>query len=274
MSARMDLTAKRALVTGAAKGIGAAIVRALADAGAQVAVNYRNDRASAETLVSGIVGDGGVAVAVKGDATRAKDVQVIVGDAERALGGALDIAVANVGPFKMARLETTPPDLFDDVIRSNLNASYYLAHAVLPGMKHRKSGVIITVGLSAVADQVTAAPHVGAYACAKTALASLTRSMAAEFAPYGVRAVMVAPGLINHSNLDPKQAAWMAARVPAGRLGDGREVANVVAFLASDLASYCAGGVFSVNGGWDWAQDRSTRHDSEELMLHLGPPHG
>ncbi|MEO1028543.1 MAG: SDR family oxidoreductase [Pseudomonadota bacterium] len=270
MSSHFGIPGKTALITAAAKGIGAETARVLAELGVRVAVNFRSESVSATALIESIRASGGEAFAVKGDASNSCEVEDIVDRAEQEFGAPVDIAVANLGPFQIGKLEELSASQFDDLIRSNLNATFYLAKAVLPQMKRRKQGVIIPVGLSPTSNQISAAPHIAGYACAKAALTSLTRSMASEFAPFGIRVAMVAPGLIEHSNIDPQQASWMAQRVPSGRLGTGREVANVIAFLASNLASYCSGGVFNVNGGWDWSVDRSTSYDSAHLMEHLG----
>jgi 3-oxoacyl-[acyl-carrier protein] reductase len=264
-----DFEGRRILVTAGSRGIGRAIVQAFARAGGAVAFNYLADDAAAIALAGEIGAAGGLAVPVQADATRANAVVAMVGAAERALGGPIDVAIANVGPFRLAPLASMPPVEFDDIVRTNLSSAYYLAHSVVPRM--RAGGVLLTIGLAPASDALDGAPHIAAYACAKAALASLTRSMATEYAPAGIRVAMIAPGLIGHEALDPVQARWMAERTPMGRLGTAREIADAALFLASDRASYCAGAVLAVGGGWDWARDRSTRHDSIEVLAAIGP---
>jgi 3-oxoacyl-[acyl-carrier protein] reductase len=270
MSNRIELVGRRAIVTAASAGIGSQIASTLAACGAAVAINYRSNDAAAEALIHGIRSAGGRAFAVKGDASDAGSINAIVETAYEQLGGPIDLAVANHGPFRLCRLDAMTPAAFDEMVHGNLSSAFYLARAVMPQMKLLRRGVILTVGLSPAADSLDGAPHIGAYACAKAALASLTRSMAAELAPCGVRVAMVAPGLIGHDAMSPTQMRWMAERVPAGRLGAPKEVADVVAFLASDMAAYTSGCVVSVAGGWHWGQDRTTHFDSREILEVVG----
>jgi NAD(P)-dependent dehydrogenase (short-subunit alcohol dehydrogenase family) len=273
MSPQLDLSGRRALITGASRGIGREIALAFGEYGAAVAVNFSSDRACADEVVARILAQGGRAFAVQGDASDPAAVAQMTEATAAAFGGSIDIAVANVGPFRLAPLAALDVDDFDRIVRSNLSSAFYLAKAVLPAMRLKNDGVILTVGLDSVSHAIDGAPHVAAYACAKAALASLTRSMASEFAPLGIRVAMVAPGLIGHEGLNPVQARWMAARVPAGRLGAPREVADACAFLSSDLARYCGGAVLGVGGGWDWSRDRSTAFDTQEVVGALTAGH-
>ncbi|HEX9334742.1 MAG TPA: SDR family oxidoreductase, partial [Pseudonocardiaceae bacterium] len=126
-------------------------------------------------------------------------------------------------------------------------------------------GRVVTIGLSPSVE-VRGAPNIAAYAVAKTGVAVLTRSLAAEEARHGITVNCVAPGLIDNGHLPPEQAAWMARRVPAGRLGTGEDIAAAVAFLVSDAAAYICGATVTVSGGWDW-QDRQVDHDGDVTEL-------
>lgn len=263
---------RRAFITGGARGIGRGIVRALAAQGAAVAFNYHSDEANAAALTQEITNTGGMAMAICGDATDAAQVAAMIAATEAGLGGGIDTAIANVGPFRLGPLPATTPVEFDTIVRGNLSAAFYLAHAVVPGMRAAGGGVFVTIGLAPTSDTLDGAAHIAAYACAKAGLTSLTKSMATEYAPVGIRVAMVAPGLIGHEGLDPIQAAWMGRRVPMGRLGTPHEVADAVLFLASDRAAYCSGAVLAVCGGWDWSRDRNTSHDTPDLMHAIGPP--
>jgi NAD(P)-dependent dehydrogenase (short-subunit alcohol dehydrogenase family) len=270
MNTAIDLSGKRALVTAASTGIGRDICRTFARLGAAVAFNFNRDDEAAARLVDEIKRAGGKAIALKEDASKPRGVSALVAAAQAAFGG-IDLAVANLGPFRLLPLEATTPEAFDEIVQGNLSSAFYLAHSVFPQMKIAGRGVILTIGLSPVTDNLDAAPHISAYACAKAALANLTRSMATEFAPFGVRVAMIAPGLIGHDAMSATQQNWMAERVPAGRLGSPTEVANVAAFLASDLATYSSGCVVSVAGGWHWGQDRTTRFDTPEVLAGIRP---
>jgi NAD(P)-dependent dehydrogenase (short-subunit alcohol dehydrogenase family) len=118
---------------------------------------------------------------------------------------------------------------------------------------------VTNIGLSPV-HLVRGAPNLAAYTIAKTGIVILSRTLAVEEAPYGIRVNCVSPGLIDNGMLAPEQEKWMRERVPAGRLGTAEEVAEAVAFLFSDRASYISGANLSVSGGWDW-EDRPTEHD-------------
>jgi 3-oxoacyl-[acyl-carrier protein] reductase len=134
-------------------------------------------------------------------------------------------------------------------------------------MRARRRGRVVNVGLSPV-GLVRAAPNVAAYAVAKTGVVVMTMSLAVEEAPYGVTVNCVSPGLVDNGYLPPEQAEWMHKRVPMGRLGRPEEVADAVAFLVSDQASYVTGANLTVSGGWDWL-NRPTDHDGDVTGLFL-----
>lgn len=143
-----------------------------------------------------------------------------------------------------------------------------MCHAILPGMRERRKGRIINIGLSPT-HMVRSAPNIAAYSISKTGVLILTRTLASEEAPYGITVNCLSPGLIDNGYLPPEQAKWMEKRVPMGRLGRPEEVANAVTFLVSKKASYISGANLSVSGAWDW-DDRPTNHDNEVYDLFVG----
>jgi NAD(P)-dependent dehydrogenase (short-subunit alcohol dehydrogenase family) len=256
-----------ALVTGGASGIGRALCERLAADGAAVAVNYRTDEAGARSLADRLRAAGGRAVAIQADVSDPGQAARLVDEAAERLAMPVTILVNNVGEFTLSPAAATSAQRWADVIDSNLNSAFYVTRAALPAMQERGYGRIVMIGLSP-ALTVRAAPNIAAYAVAKTGIAVLTRTLAAEEAVHGVTVNCVAPGLIDNGHLAPEQAAWMAKRVPAGRLGTGQDIAEAMAFLISDRAAYVSGATLAVSGGWDW-EDRPPDHDGEVTGLFL-----
>lgn len=255
-----------ALVTGGSRGIGSAIAFALADSGHAVAVNCRSDVAAAEAVVAEIEARGGRAGAVAGDVTDPDAAAEVVAQSERELGP-LAVLVNNVGEFSFAPLGRMSYMDWRNVMASNLDSAFLMSRLALPGMRRRRYGRIVNLGLGPV-HLVRAAPNVAAYAVAKTGVVVLTLSMAVEEAPHGITVNCVSPGLIDNGHLPPEQAQWMHKRVPMGRLGRAEEVAKAVAFLVSDEASYVSGANLTVSGGWDWF-NRPVDEDGDVTGLFL-----
>jgi NAD(P)-dependent dehydrogenase (short-subunit alcohol dehydrogenase family) len=255
----MRLEGQVALVTGASRGIGRVIATRLAQDGAAVAVNYRSDEASATSLVHALQALGCEAVALAADVRVPGEAEDLVRRTEASLG-VPHVLVNNVGEFHLAAVCDTPPETWQAVLDSNLSSAYYVSRAALPGMRRLKRGTIVNIGLSP-SSMLRAAPNLAAYSIAKSGIAILTRTLAIEEAPYGIRVNCVSPGLIDNGHLPPQQERWMAARVPMGRLGTPKEVAAAISFLVSDEATYISGADLSVSGAWDW-QARPTHHDA------------
>ncbi len=189
----------------------------------------------------------------------------LVRTAAEHFGAAVTILVNNVGEFTLSPVAATSAQRWKSVIDSNLNSAFYVTLAALPGMREQRFGRIVMIGLSP-ALQVRGAPNIAAYVVAKTGLAVLTRSLGAEESAHGITVNCVAPGLVDNGYLPPEQASWMAKRVPSGRLGTGQDIAEAMAFLISDRASYVSGATLAVSGGWDW-EDRPPGHDGEVTEL-------
>jgi 3-oxoacyl-[acyl-carrier protein] reductase len=256
-----------AIVTGASRGIGRAIAVCLAECGADVAVDYRDDEESALETAELIKSLGKRAITVKADVTSASAADNLVRRTSRDLGD-VDIVVNNVGEFFFRRLGDMDCIEWQYVLDSNLNSVFYMCRSVLPDMRRRRHGQIINIGLSPT-YLIRGAPNISGYTIAKTAVLVLTRSLAVEEAPYNIRVNCVSPGLIDNGHLPPEQKAWMEKRVPLGRLGTPEDIGKAVTFLVSDNAAYISGANLAVAGAWDW-EDRPTHGDDQVKRLFLG----
>jgi 3-oxoacyl-[acyl-carrier protein] reductase len=232
-----DLTGKTALVTGASGGIGGAIARAFHQQGATVALSGTRrdvlDRLSGELE----------------DRTHVLPCNLGNKDEVEALMGQLDILVANAGINKDNLLVQLRDEDWDEVVAINLTATFRLARAALRGMMRRRFGRIIGIG-SVVG--ITGNPGQGNYTATKAGMIGMIKSIAAEYAKRGVTANCIAPGLIATAmtdKLNDKQREVILARVPAGRLGGGADVAAAAVYLASEEAAYVTGQTLHVNGG-------------------------
>jgi len=245
------LSGKVALVTGASSGIGAATAALLADLGARVAMSYHRNRQGAETTREAITAAGGTATTAAADVRRADDISALVERTTSELGP-IDILINNAGSL-IARLplgEVTEAHL-DGVFALNLKSAVLASQAVAPSMITRRRGAIVNV--VSIAGHTGGGPGAGAYASAKAALTSYTKSMAKELAPHGVRVNAIAPGVIDtpfhEAFTTPEMMRSFVAAIPLGRVGTPAECATVIAFLASDAASFIVGETIDVNGG-------------------------
>ncbi|MDI3317180.1 MAG: SDR family oxidoreductase [Bacillota bacterium] len=242
-----------AVVTGSATGIGAAVVRVLAEAGYEVGVNWFHSRERAEELVRSVEALGRRALAVQADMSRREEVDAAF-DRFLDFFGRVDVLVNAAGPFifEDRPLLETSPDEWRELLDGNLSSVYWAVRRVLPGMRQRRWGRVINFGMtgSAVAGSYVRAT---AYAAAKSGLASLTRSLALSEAPYGITVNMVSPGLIRPAWKERRIAEARAARdpaVPLGRPGTGEDLARVVLFLCEEASDFLTGNVIEVTGGW------------------------
>jgi 3-oxoacyl-[acyl-carrier protein] reductase len=246
-----SLEGQVALVTGGGAGIGRACALALAKRGADVAIHYRRSREGAEETAAMVRTGGGEAIVVEADLTSTAAARSTVAACLERFGR-IDVLVNNAGDL-IARKPLAELDeaLFRQVLDVNVLSAFLCTQAVAPGMVARRSGAIVNV--SSLAAHNGGGPGAMAYAAAKGAVISLTKALAKELAPQGVRVNCVSPGLIGgtdfHGRFTAKDAFDATARtVPLGRAGTADEVAAVVAFLAAD-ATYLSGETVEVNGG-------------------------
>ena len=242
----MSLEGKVALVTGASRGIGRAAAKALAAAGAHVAVNFVNRRDAALEVQQDIEALGRECILAQADVAVRQDVERM---ASLVLDhfGRIDILVNNATLHRGGKVDRLSKSDWQSVIDSCLGGAFNCCQQVVPHMTAQRSGCLINI--SSIMGRI-GWPGDTAYGTAKAGLVGFTRSLAKELAPHGIRANVVMPGYIETdmtAALTPRSKQLMVSRIPLGRAGEADEVAEVVAFLAT--ASYVTGAVYVVDGG-------------------------
>lgn len=244
-----DLTGRTALVTGSSMGIGRALARGLAQAGARIVLNAREAgrlRAAADDLR----GEGAEVETLCFDVTDAEAVRRAV-DTYEAERGPIHILVNNAGMQHRAPLEQFPVEAFDRLMRTNVYSAFHVGQAVARHMIARGAGRIINI---ASVQSALARPGIAPYTATKGAVANLTKGMATDWAKYGLNCNAIAPGYfdtpLNAALVaDPEFSAWLQKRTPAGRWGKVEELVGACVFLASDAASFVNGHTLFVDGG-------------------------
>jgi 3-oxoacyl-[acyl-carrier protein] reductase len=238
----LDLTGRVALVTGASRGIGAAIALALAEAGADVAVNYRERAAEAESVAAAVVAMGHRAVTVAADVSGGDAVADMVRTVSERLGG-VDILVNNAGIGLVRGLDDLTEADFDRTIAVNLKSVFLCTRAVLPHMREQGWGRIVNISSGAARGAGGVGPH---YNASKAGMEGLTRGYAARLVKQGITVNAVAPSLIE-TDMVRSGVASSPARIPLGRFGTSEEVAQVVLMLIGN--GYMTGQTVALSGG-------------------------
>ncbi|MET0684379.1 MAG: SDR family oxidoreductase [Solirubrobacteraceae bacterium] len=249
LSRMFGLSGKRAVVTGATSGLGAAMASALAGAGAEVVVGGR-DAARAEQVVAAIREAGGSASAVLGDLGTADGAERFAGAVQQG-GAPVDILLNSAGLFERAEGEATPLEVWDRALAINATATFVLCREIGRGMIERGRGKIINVGST---DGIIGVPDQVAYCASKGAVVQLTKTLGAEWIKHGVNVNAIGPcdfdtPMIAGALDDPEYADWIVQAIPAGRIGQARELAGAAIYLASDASDMVAGHMLMVDGG-------------------------
>ncbi len=246
-----DFTGKVVLVTGASSGIGRATAELFGQCGASVAITYNNNSAGAEAAVAAIEASDAKAIAIKADVTENAAIGQMIGEVENGLGP-VDTLINNAGSLieRLKTLEMTE-QRWNEVLNLNATSAFFAAQAVIPKMLEKGSGVIINV--TSIAGRNGGAPGSIHYSSAKAAMLTMTKGLAKEFAQQGIRINAVSPGVIDtpyHETFTTSETMDnLRKAIPMGREGKSSEVASVIAFLASDAASYLCGETIEINGG-------------------------
>jgi len=237
-----------ALITGGAKGIGRGIALDLAAQHWKIAFCYRTSEADAQKTALTITERGGQALAIRCDVSNPVAATGLVDQVEQKWGG-IDVLINGAGPYHRINLFEETVEGWNEMFDGNLHPIFYLAKAVAPGMKTRKSGRIINFSM-ANADQMISQPDVTAHYIAKAGVLILTRTLAKLLAPHGITVNAVSPGFIDSGSAPPEELAGMTKRIPAGYIGTVDDTVAAVRYLLSEDARYVNGANIQISGAW------------------------
>jgi 3-oxoacyl-[acyl-carrier protein] reductase len=247
-----ELNGKVALVTGASRGIGAATAIALANHGVKrLLLHYNSFKSGIDKVITAVRDIGAQAEAIQADLGTDSGIQAFI-EAFRTAAAPIDILVNNAGSLvKRAKLADFTPDLFDRVMNLNVKSAWFISQAVAPHMIERKEGFIVNV--SSIAARNGGGVGATVYAAAKAAVSTMTKGLAKELAPHGIRVNAVSPGTVDndfHAQFSNRQILdAVVAATPAGKLGTNEEIADTIVFLCSNAARYIHGQTIEINGG-------------------------
>lgn len=246
----IKMEGKKTLITGGSRGIGRATALLFAQAGSGVAISYQKREDAALEVKEAVEKLGGECLIFRADVSRENEVNVLV-EAVIAGWGRLDVVVNNAGIWTYGEMGRMTGEIWDETMRINLDSVFYVLNAVVPQMKKQKRGWIVNVSSTAAVRGEALHSH---YAASKGALHSLTKSLAAELAPYNIRVNCVAPGWVDtdmcaevFSDLDFRKSVQES--IPLKRIPPPEDIAGPILFLASDLARHITGTIIHVNGG-------------------------
>jgi 3-oxoacyl-[acyl-carrier protein] reductase len=243
---------KVAIITGSSRGIGSAIARTFAEEGAHIVLNGRHTPSAAlDRLAGELSGQGRKVLVVRGDVGTMDCAHELVSRTIDAFG-AVHVLVNNAGVSPMASIEEISPDEWDEVFRINLKSSFLCGREVFPIMKKQNTGCILNIS-SCSGKSGGIGAH---YAASKAGMNSLTRTLAFEGAPYGIRANAIAPGPIEtdmvREMFEDQRRSFLESIIPLGRLGTVQDIADAALFLCSDNAGFVTGEVLEIDGGLTW----------------------
>lgn len=245
----MPLRQRTALITGGSRGIGKSIAQGLAREGARIAISYRSNMTAAQNTLRQMNTQGWECFAVEADATDPEKVESLIEKVVERFGR-LDILVNNVGMFNWKPVIETTKEEWREVLDSNLLSVFYTSKAVLQTMRRQRWGRIINLGAIG-AERAFGQATISAYAAAKAAVVSFSRSLAVEEAKHGITVNVISPSNIDERELTREEALRMRdARFPVGRPPSAEDVSSAVKFFASEAADYITGQVLTVSGGW------------------------
>ncbi|MBL4682688.1 MAG: glucose 1-dehydrogenase [Pseudomonadales bacterium] len=244
----LQLKGKVALVTGGSGGIGRAIVRKLARAGADIVVHYRNNKAHADDLVKALTKEGNAAYAIRADFSTEKGCSELFAEANE-LSGGVSLLVNNAAVRTVAPYMEIDSDSLNEMMAANLNAPFHLIQIFAGQLPEGRHGAVVNIG--SIEGNLPAKSHIH-YSISKSGLEMLSRAVALELGSQNIRINTVSPGLINREGLEldwPDGVKRWKETVPLSRLGEGNDVANAVLFLLSDQAAWITGQNLVVDGG-------------------------
>ncbi|MDA9612768.1 SDR family oxidoreductase [Paracoccaceae bacterium] len=244
-----DLTGQRALITGSSQGIGFALARGLAGAGAEIILNGR-DETKLAVAAKKLESEGATIHKLAFDVTSHEEVRDTIDGFESRVGS-VDILINNAGMQHRTELHNFPADAFERLLQTNVASVFHVGQAVARHMIDRKQGKIINI---ASVQTALARPGIAPYTATKGAVGNLTKGMATDWAQYGINCNAIAPGYfdtpLNAALVaDDKFSAWLAKRTPAGRWGDVEELVGAAVFLASAASTFVNGHTLYVDGG-------------------------